>query len=115
MFNFYPPTCSGWRYELLNIPFLAAIFSKSDKFPSLHPFVCTEENLKAELEFYKVTTPEQCLVITNVFWKLLLTSQNLSTFIDLVAGDNYDDYASVVMGSDFISGYWNEKFHLIYV
>ena len=95
IFNFYPPPAFGWRYELLNVPFLAAIFSNFREFPSLHPFACTEENLQAGLEFYKVTTPEQCSILANVFWQLLLRCQNLSAFIDVVLGDNYDDYASV--------------------
>jgi hypothetical protein len=114
VFNFSPPTASLWRYELLNIPFIAVIFSNSSDFPQLHPFACIEENLMAKLQFYKLTTPEECLSITNAFWKLLLTCQGLSTFVDVVLGDRYDDYSSVVMGRDFICGYWNSEFNLMY-
>ncbi|GJD19131.1 hypothetical protein RIVM261_040870 [Rivularia sp. IAM M-261] len=79
----------------------------------LHPFVCTEENLQAGLEFYNFSTHAQCISIANAFWKLFFTSQDLSTFIDVVLGDNYDDYSSPVMGNDFVSGYWNSRFYLI--
>lgn len=114
IFNFYPPFAFGWRYQLLNVPFLAVILSNSNEFPLLHPFICFEENLSAGLEFYEITTPEQCRSIADAFWKLFFTSQELSTFIDVVLGDNYD-YDSLVMGNDFVSGYWNGTFYLVYV
>jgi hypothetical protein len=65
------------------------------------------------LEFYEISGDDECSVIANLFWKLMLTCQDLSEFIDVVLGDSYDDYGSVVMGQDFTAGYWNGQFHLI--
>lgn len=112
IYKFYPPAAVGWRYELLNLPFLAVLLNDSRGFPSIHPFACIEEDLKAGLEFYPVTNSEQCLRIANAFWKILLSHQTLIGFVDVVLGDWYDDYASVVMGNDFVAGYWNNEFHL---
>jgi hypothetical protein len=105
IFNFAPIQAAGWRYSLLDIPFLAVIFNNSIEVPSVHPFGCIEEDLMAGLEFYEITNSEQRLCIANVFWKLLLTRPGISTFIDAVLGDNYDGYASVSMGRDFVCGY----------
>lgn len=112
IFNFSTPSAHGWRYELLNIPFLAMIPGQSNQSFALHPFVCTEENLQAGLEFYEISSDDECSAIANIFWKLMLTCQDLSEFIDVVLGDSYDDYGSVVMGQDFTAGYWNGQFHL---
>ncbi|MBE9118195.1 hypothetical protein IQ249_20075 [Lusitaniella coriacea LEGE 07157] len=112
VYQFEPPRGLCWRYELLNIPFLAVILDESKRLLSIHPFACVEEDLKAGLEFYPVTPSKWRLKISNVFWKVLLMSQKLVDFMDFVLGDDYDDYSSVVMGSDFVAGHWNNEFHL---
>ena len=86
-YKFSPPSAVGWRYELLNIPFLAVIFDRPNSVFSIHPFVCIEENLKAGLEFYPLTSPEQRTTIARAFWGQLILSPGLASFFDRVLGD----------------------------
>ncbi|MDB9517959.1 hypothetical protein PN466_13475 [Roseofilum reptotaenium CS-1145] len=111
-FRYLSPSKIDCRYNLLDIPFLAVILDDPRGFPSLHPFTCIEEDLQAGLEFYPTTPYKQGLRIANVFWKLLLEHQGLTDFMDDVLGDHYDDYESVVMGSNFTTGYQWKEFYL---
>ncbi len=100
VYRFSPPPVIGWRYKLLDVPFLAILFDRNKSFPSLHPFACVDEDLKAHLDFFGVTTLGDRQKIAKVFWTSLLQGdRELTTFIDWVLGDCYDDYDSVVMGS----------------
>ncbi|MGP1383835.1 MAG: hypothetical protein ACTS2F_09770 [Thainema sp.] len=112
VYNFYPPQAYSIRHSLLNIPFVAVFLDESSSIAALHPFACVEDELKAGLGFYQVTTPEECSIISAIFWKSLLAEPKLADFIDRVVGWAYD-YESPVMGSDFVTGYWKDEFHLV--
>jgi hypothetical protein len=43
-----------------------------------------------------------------------LTRPGLAVFIDTVFCNHGDEYASVTMGRDFVCGYWDDRFDLIY-
>ncbi len=112
LYQFYPPAVMGWRYELLNIPFLAVVLDKPGNFFSLHPFVCIENDLRAGLEFHPTTSPEDCLTIANAFWQALVAHPGLTSFVDVVSADRYDGYNLAMILYAFKAGYWNNTFHL---
>ncbi|PSB55301.1 hypothetical protein C7B77_15490 [Chamaesiphon polymorphus CCALA 037] len=111
LFQYYPPTID-WRYGLPDFSFLAVTFNDSRELASAHPFSCIEYNLQSYLEFSCFTDLKHQSIVSSAFWKLLLAYPGLGTFEQKIQGNCYDDYGSISMGSNFITGYQNDTFYL---
>jgi hypothetical protein len=79
---------------------------------SAYPFSCIEYNLQSYLEFSYFTDLKHQSIVSNAFWELLVAHPGLGIFEQKIQGNCYDDYGSISMGSNFITGYRNNTFYL---
>ena len=105
--GFAPPTCRrAMRYRFIDFTMLAVCFMVSEM-PTLMPFICTEVDLHAELQFGRRSTKEQCNAIAKAFWGLLASEPaSLANYKDrFMSNDGHGI-------SPTKSGYWSNSFHL---
>jgi hypothetical protein len=104
--GFAPPTCRrAVRSQFLNAGLLAV--SVVGDGPLVTPFVCTDRDLQAELQFGRSCLAEQRRAVAGAFWGLLASAPTaLANYRDrFMCPDGHDISPAVV-------GYWRGLFHL---
>lgn len=104
--RFAPPTCRhSVRWQFLDAGLLA-VSVEADGL-RVTPFVCTDDELQAELQFGRSCPAERRREVAMTFWGLLASEPTLLA--------NYRDrfmYADGHDTSPTVVGYWNGLFHL---
>jgi hypothetical protein len=104
--GFAPPTCRrALRWQFLNAGMLAVC--EVDGKWQITPFICTDDELRAELRFGRGCVVERRRAVAAAFWGLLASYPTaLASYRDrFMYSDGHDVCPTVV-------GYWRGLFHL---